>query len=111
MNHHLPRPQIAYRAFVISDSGHIQDVASVIEAEGDREAVQQAEVLAAEQAIELWDGARLVARIKRRQSAGQPDEAEQKLVAHSTGGISVWVDHLHQMPPVDHIETSTQETR
>jgi hypothetical protein len=63
MTHHLPRPRLVYRAFVISNSGHVQGIPSVIEAEDDCEAVQHAEVLAAEQMVELWDGARLVARI------------------------------------------------
>lgn len=54
---------VAYRAFVINDVGRLSGVPEIITAADDGEAVVQAELLLGPQPIEVWEGARLVARI------------------------------------------------
>lgn len=53
----------AYRAFVVNDKGHLGGVPQIIEARDDLDAARQAETLAGWHAVELWEGARLVARV------------------------------------------------
>ena len=53
----------AYRAFVVNDKGHLGGLPQIIEACDDLDAARQAETLAGWNAVELWEGARLVARV------------------------------------------------
>ena len=53
----------AYRAFTVNDKGRLDGVPQIIEARDDLDAARQAETLADWYGVELWDGARLVARV------------------------------------------------
>ena len=56
-----------YRAFRLNTLGRVQDVPHLIEAFDDRDAIRQAELLEHRDGIELWESARLVARITNGQ--------------------------------------------
>lgn len=53
----------AYRAFVVNERGHLGGLPQIIEACDDLDAARQAETLAGWNGVELWEGARLVARV------------------------------------------------
>lgn len=53
----------AYRAFPVNEKGHLGELPQIIEARDDIDAARQAETLAGWNAVELWEGARLVARV------------------------------------------------
>ena len=53
-----------YRAYTLTDDDHILDAPKVITCDSDQEAVQTAEQLINGHDVELWNGARLVTRIK-----------------------------------------------
>lgn len=53
----------AYRAFVVNDKGHLGGVPQIIQAQDDVDAARQAETLADWHTVEVWEGARLVARV------------------------------------------------
>ena len=61
-----PSPK-TYRAFRLNALGRVQDVPDLIEAPDDREAIRQAELLEHRDGIELWESARLVARVNKGQ--------------------------------------------
>ena len=63
MEQRLSSRQVAYRAFAINDRGRLSGVPEIITAANDGDAVLQAERLLCPQPIEVWEGARLVARI------------------------------------------------
>ena len=69
----------AYRAFVVNERGHLGGLPQIIEACDDFDAARQAETLAGWNAIELWEGARLVARVAP--SCRDAAAVEQRLVA------------------------------
>lgn len=57
-----------YKLYFMTPDGHIQNAASFV-CETDEEALLHAEDQRGDQAIELWTGARVVAKIPRRQDA------------------------------------------
>lgn len=63
MEQKISRRQVAYRAFAINDVGRLSGVPEIITAADDGDAVLQAEQLLCPQPLEVWEGARLVARI------------------------------------------------
>jgi hypothetical protein len=54
-----------YRVYFVSDDGHISAPAHVIECEDDQEAIGKATQLTDGKPVELWQGARLIARFSR----------------------------------------------
>jgi hypothetical protein len=52
----------AYRIYVLTTDGHIAGPPQVIERENEQEAIGKAAQLANGKAVELWEGARLIAR-------------------------------------------------
>jgi hypothetical protein len=52
----------AYRIYVLTTDGHIAGPPQVLECENEQEAIGKAPQLANGKAVELWDGARLIAR-------------------------------------------------
>lgn len=63
--------RIAYRAFTVNDHGRLSGIPEIIEAGSDQDATQLAQRLAERRAIELWEGARLVARVMPTAGVGR----------------------------------------
>jgi len=59
---------IEYRAYFVGSDGHLVGFEPII-CPSDAEAIDRAQLLAIDESIELWSGARLVATLKQR-SAG-----------------------------------------
>lgn len=72
MERNAEHPRTAYRAFVVNDQGRLGGIPQIIEAESDRDAARLAQGLAGWNAVELWEGARLVARVTPQVAASQP---------------------------------------
>ena len=62
-----------YRAFVVNDQGRLGGIPQIIEADSDCDATRLAQSFAGWNAVELWHGARLVARVSPRAAALEPD--------------------------------------
>lgn len=54
---------IGYRAFSMDDRGRVASAPAIIDAKDDLTAIREAQALATFQAVELWQGSRLVKRI------------------------------------------------
>jgi hypothetical protein len=52
-----------YRAYILTDDGHIRSPATIITAPNKQEAVEEASYLLNETAVEVWDEDHLVARL------------------------------------------------
>ena len=52
-----------YRVYRLNAQGHVDDVPRVISCASDRDAVRRARLLRENQAVEVWQGARLVTKI------------------------------------------------
>lgn len=63
MDQNARHPRTAYRAFVVNDQGRLGGIPQIIEADSDRDAARLAQGIAGWNAVELWEGARLVARV------------------------------------------------
>jgi hypothetical protein len=63
----------SFRAYTISKDRHVTVAPSVvIICENDQDGLQQAQQLAGEDEIELWDGPRFIARLKPSQGSKEP---------------------------------------
>jgi hypothetical protein len=79
-----------YRAYRVGKDGRILGVPDVISCNDDGEAIEQAQSLIGSDDIELWEGARLVSRIK---STGSGERAEaialcRDALANAWAGLS-----------------------
>lgn len=54
---------LAYRVYVVDRDGHVKDVPRVIECKDDEEAILRAKQLLDGHPIEIWEGARVVAKL------------------------------------------------
>jgi hypothetical protein len=53
-----------YRVYALNKAGRIAGAPTVITCDEDQAAIEAAKLLIAEQEIEVWEGARIVARIE-----------------------------------------------
>jgi hypothetical protein len=56
-----------YRIFAIGPDGHITD-ATLSECSNDEQAIEQAQRLQGDRDLDIWDGARLVASLRRKRT-------------------------------------------
>lgn len=76
MEQKLSAGRVTYRAFVINARGRLSGVPEIITASDDGDAVSQAEQLLCSQPLEVWEGARLVARVPISERARLESSAE-----------------------------------
>lgn len=74
MERNAEHPRTAYRAFVVNEQGRLGGLPQIIEADSDRDAARMAQGIAGWNAVELWEGARLVARVMPKRGAVPPPE-------------------------------------
>lgn len=54
----------SYRVYVLEEGNRIKNVPQILECQDDAEAILRAQELLADKPIEIWEGARIVKKIK-----------------------------------------------